>query len=647
MQKSRMKWLKIKELLLLLLRMLIIGLIVMAFARPTLSGFLGSSKAASSVVIILDRSASMDAEGETGSIFDEAKRLAMRLIDSLEPNDMVTILAYPESGSSLTFGPVNPGPSIKERLSDIELSYQSGNIGQSLKTGLEILSKSPDLNREIYIFSDMQQTGWKNLPPEVLTGETWKNIHLFGMIPPPAGADNIGITNILMPPQLLVPGENFGLEVRLANYGKGTLENLLVGVVVDGERKAQTSATLSPGQPAELRFAFKIDSSGDHDGYVEIDYDRYGLDNRRYFSLHIPGRIKILAVGQTENDLKLLALALDRREAGQINYKGIGAAGLLRENLEDYDVLLLSDIRSLDQARDAAVKRYLDNGGRLFVSLGKQSDDQYWDRFLVETAGINVGKAEGGSGQYIVWDGFDYEHPIFNVYSSDKNDRSRPAIPQIQLGWYRNIGGGITLGSSADGAGLLVESTKKPVIVYSSGFDFYSGDLPAHSFYLPFLVRSIEYLGSRDADIDLNGIVGEQFQWKLKQNINGDIVLVSPSGGVENLFTVNTSIGYAVRLAEYGPPGIYSLESGNSKLGLIAFNVDPVESEPETISPDNITAALGAKFKAIDPDSDLGIVVKEARFGRELWKEFLILALILLILESILGKTSPPAKAEG
>ena len=86
MQRSRMKWLKIKEMLLLILRMLIIAFIVLAFARPTLRGFIGSSKAASSVVLLIDRSASMEAEGETGTIFQEAIRRAGRLLDILEPD---------------------------------------------------------------------------------------------------------------------------------------------------------------------------------------------------------------------------------------------------------------------------------------------------------------------------------------------------------------------------------------------------------------------------------------------------------------------------------------------------------------------------------------------------------------------------------
>lgn len=646
MQRSRMRWLKIKELLLLVLRMIIIALIVMAFARPTLRGFVGSSRAASSVVIILDRSASMEAEGETGSIFDEAKRQAGRLIDILDPGDLVTIISYSGSGSAFAFGPFNPGDNLKRGLKNVEQGYQRGNIGEALLAALEILQKSPDLNREIYIFSDHQRGNWDNLPPDMLQRELWDGIHIFIIPPQPTGTDNIGITDIMYPPQILVPGESFDLEAELVNYGKGTLQSILVGVVVDGERKAQASVSLPPDHPTRVGVTFKLDSPGDHGGYVEIDYDRYGLDNKRYFSIHVARKINLLTVGQIESSLKLLNLVLDREEAGQIAYRGIGAADLLRENLGDYDAVLLYDLPNLDPAREAAVEKFVSGGGGLLVSLGKSSDTAYWNRFLMEEAGVSSGELAGQQGEYIIWDNFDFEHPIFSLYSPDDKDRSRPTVPDIHINYYRDLEGGRTIGSSSSGINLLVESETNPILVFSSGLDLLTGDIPAHSFFVPFLARSIEYLGSHEAGGGFEGIIGELSSWNIKGDISGGLKLVSPADAVEDILPARTQVGSLVSFTEYGPPGIYSLKSGEETLSQMAFNVDRAESSAETVTPEEIAELLGIDVKAITPGSDMKISIKEARFGRELWKEFLIAALILLIAESLLGKTSRPKKAE-
>jgi hypothetical protein len=648
MQKSRMRWLKIKELVLLILRMMIIAFIVLAFARPTLRGFAGSSRAASSVVIILDRSASMDTESETGTLFDEAKRLSLHLLDSFEPGDQITVVSYPGDGPPDMVGPTNLGDKLKEKLSAIDIGYQKGNIGEALKQARDILVKSPDLNHEIYIFSDLKAENFGNLPKELFGADAWKNIHLFTISPKPTSGENVGISDVLLPAQLLVPGENFDIEAELTNYGQGTLENVLVGVIVDGERKAQTTLALPPNQPTRFRFNLKLDSPGDHSGYVEIDHDTFEPDNKRYFSLHMPDKINLLVVDQITLDNNPVKLALDRPEAGQIAYNGIVVSDLLREDLAKYNVILLDDIPSLDPSRESAITRFVESGGGLFISLGKQAEASYWQKFLPAISAIAPGALAGRNGEYITWDNFDYEHPIFSIYSPDKSNHTKPTIPEIKLVFYHNLTGGKSIGSGPNGLNLLTEATGKPVIVFGSGLDLNSGDLAAHSFFIPLLVRSIEYLGSQNTEGGSNGIIGESVQWRLPIDASNVLSLQGPSGSAEDLQPTAEGSGSMVKITEYGEPGIYTLKEGDKKIGLLAFNIDNSESRKETISAGDLSDRLGAAVKAVAPDSDLKATVMQARFGRELWKECLILAMLLLIVESIIGRTSPssPSKAE-
>ncbi len=639
MQKNRMKWLKIKELLLLLLRMLIIGLIVLAFARPTLEGFVGSSRGSSSVVIILDRSASMDTEGETGSLFEEAKRIAGRLINSLEPNDMVSIISFPEGQVEFPADPINPGNIIRDRLAEIDLSYQAGKAGEAFKAALEILSESSNINKELFLISDGQETVFEELPVEALEMGAWDDIHFFTITPRPIHQDNIGIIAINKPRQLLAPGENFAIEADLVNFGGGTIENVLVGVVVDGERKAQSTVSLSPGRSLMAEFAFKLDKPGHHSGYIEIDYDNYSLDNKRFFSLYIPERVNLLAVAQSNDDLRFIKLALDRPEAGQIDFSGVTIADILRRDLHNYDIVLLHDLKSLGPAREKAVENYIEGGGGLLVSLGKQSQSRYWNGFLQKNTGIKTGDISGEENEYIYWDNFDYGHPIFSVYSEEDDINKSAAIPKIKINYYRNLSGGNIIGSSSSGINLLSESEVKPIIVYSSGFDLESGELPAHAFFIPFLVRSIEYLGSSHDDLGFDGIIGQPFRWQYKSSILEEFSLVGPEGITEKLKTASASSGLYISGTKYGTPGICRLESDGILISPLAFNIDPSESENKKI--ENIGEILGADIIALPANSDLNAAVKEARFGRELWKEFLLLALLLLIVESILGMTSP------
>ena len=644
MQKSRMKWLKIKEILLLLLRMMVIALVVMAFARPTLRGFIGSSKGASSVTILVDRSASMETQGETGSLFDEARRTAARLIAGLGQADQISVIPFPLVSVNVSPDPLYPGERLQRNISELEMGYGSGGVADALKSSFETLTASSDLNREIYIISDFQRSGWNNLPSEIMSGESREGINLSSIRLAPSGPENIGITNILLPPQMLVPGENFSIEAEITNYGSGTLENVLVGVVVDGERKAQSAVSLRPGQPTLVSFSFKLDKPGSVGGYIEIDYDRYSLDNKRYFTIDIPDKINLLAVGRTKEDLRFLSLALDRPEAGQIRFKGIGVSDLLREDAGKNKVILLYDLKNLDPAREAAIERFVKAGGGLFLALGKSSDIPYWNKFL-NKSGITAADMAGTVGEYIIWDKFDLEHPIFSIYSRAAADRSESAIPDIYIYNYANLTGGKIIGSTSGGINLLAESKTEPVMVFGSGMDLATGDLPTHSFFLPLLVRSVEYLGSRNSGESFAGTIGEPFTWKTGE-ITGGLKLASPS---EKTIDINPAVGdggSTIRFTTDDLPGIYRIMSGDKKISLIPFNVDSKESSDETISSPEIGELLGMTINEIEPGADLVTSVKNARFGRELWKEFLFLALILLIIESILGRTSPPKTTE-
>jgi len=652
MQNSRMRWLRIKELILLALRMLVIALIVLAFARPTLRGFVGSSRAATSVAIVLDRSVSMDAEGQTGTLFEEAKRIAARLMESFDPGDRITVIPFPGQGELEIIGPTNTGDKLKERLGAIELSYQKGNIGEALNGARKILRQSGDINQEVYIISDLQAVGFENLPPELLGGASWGNIHIFCISPEPTGEDNVSVTDVLMPTQLMVPGENFEVESELVNFGRGRLENVLVGVVVDGERRAQAAVSLPPGQPTRSRFAIKVDTPGYHGGYVEIDHDNFEPDNKRYFSFLVPDKIDLLVISQSAVQASPIKLALDRAEAGQITFAGIPAADILRENLASYDVIILNDLTSLDASREGAVRRFVESGKGLFVILGKSADSGYWSKFLPAISGIEVGPLAGRDGEYLNWDNFNYEHPIFAIYGQGRDNRSTPKIPDLKIFYYRSLNGGRVLGSSSTGINLMVESSGKAVLIFASGFDLASGDLPAHSFFIPLLVRSVEYLGSRIIGEGSSGIIGEQMRWRLPENTAIGLTLQSPQNAVENLQPNPEGSGSSVRITEYGPPAIYILKAAGTagqpdrQVGLLSFNINNAESNSETVTLSELSERLGVDVISVSPKSDVKATVLQARFGRELWKESLLLALVLLIIESILGRTSPPRVEE-
>ena len=98
-------------------------------------------------------------------------------------------------------------------------------------------------------------------------------------------------------------------------------------------------------------------------------------------------------------------------------------------------------------------------------------------------------------------------------------------------------------------------------------------------------------------------------------------------------------------------PGLYRVIQNGKLRSSFAVNPDPRESDLEPLP----EPALIAKFPAgrasvIHPGADLARRVREARYGRELWSWFVVLALLLLIAETIvarwgMGGAKPAARA--
>src|SRR5450830_44392 len=89
LQKSKMRRVKIRQLLLLVLRTLLVILIVFAFSRPALKGTLSGigTHARTTIVIIFDDTYSMSLQNEKGAFLKQAQSTALRLADMLKEGD--------------------------------------------------------------------------------------------------------------------------------------------------------------------------------------------------------------------------------------------------------------------------------------------------------------------------------------------------------------------------------------------------------------------------------------------------------------------------------------------------------------------------------------------------------------------------------
>ncbi|HDZ58711.1 MAG TPA: VWA domain-containing protein, partial [Ignavibacteriales bacterium] len=158
LQKNKIRRVKLKQWLLLALRMLIILFLVTAFARPTLEGVsIGgtTSAAKTTAVFVLDDTFSMSVIGQNGSYFNQAKQIIKNLINELEEGDDAALILVSGNKSE----EVGLSANLKKfasKVDNITVSDASGFINNALIRAANLISQSKNFNKEIYLLTDFQ-----------------------------------------------------------------------------------------------------------------------------------------------------------------------------------------------------------------------------------------------------------------------------------------------------------------------------------------------------------------------------------------------------------------------------------------------------------------------------------------------------------
>ena len=148
LQKTKIRRIKFKQWLLLALRVLIIIFLVASFARPALeTTAIGTASAAkTSAVIILDNSYSMAYVRNEGSSFNKAKKSIIELMENFKSGDEITLLLTSTLENNQQSFTTN-FKELQNNLSAAEIGMIPASINRSIEYGIEILSKSKNLNK--------------------------------------------------------------------------------------------------------------------------------------------------------------------------------------------------------------------------------------------------------------------------------------------------------------------------------------------------------------------------------------------------------------------------------------------------------------------------------------------------------------------
>lgn len=648
LQKNRIRKIKLKQWLLLALRVLIILLLVFAFARPTLEGTAigGTTSAAkTTAVFILDDTFSMSVIDGDGSYLNQAKQSIQQLLRNLQEGDDAALILVSEKKNT-ELKPTQNLSELSARVDEVEANYSSGFLHNAITKAAQILSESKNFNKEIYIFSDFQKgRRFEQGSLSDLSQLLNERVKIYSFNYSGKEVYNVGIDEIKSETQIFEKDKPVSFSVTITNYSSSPVNNLVVSLFINDERTAQQSVSLEAGGSALISMESLIKQTGFIDVFAEIEDDEINFDNRRYTSIFIPDKIPVIIFYDEEPDTRFIELALlssGSEATFVITKRSLNQLGSI--NLKQYEAAVV--IGSERIASTERLLRYVENGGGLFLMPGNKSSVENF-RNILNTLKLPAVQGTFGvanqTANVVNFDKVDFNHPVFkDIFTKDakKNVESPDIYHHYNL---TTEGRGTNIISLMNGASFLSEFKigKGKVFLLNTSPVLSWSNFPIKGIFPPLMNKSIFYLASKDQS-DEEHFAGDAVDLNVAGQTLPQLKVVRPDGTEEFINLEDQNFANYIIYAETDLTGVYKVISGTNQIDNFSVNHNPLESvvQYEYDKFKNYLEEINFKGShfAVSKEADPVQIVLQARFGSELWKLFLLAALLTALIEMMVAR---------
>jgi hypothetical protein len=664
LNRRQMRRLELQRLLILIVRMLLVALIAFALARPTLTGPLAAifpEDAPRALALLIDNSASMQLETETGSLALSARERARALLADLEPQDEVLVYALEAEPRDLGGGPLSPALAAA-LLDDWPQADGGADLRAGLARAIADLNARPQPQRELYLLSDFAAA---TLAADSAALPPAGDLRLFAlplsMNPPP----NAGLVGLRLPVRPLLPGRPFELGVAARATGAQSAEAFPVELELDGVHRGGFSLEPAPGETEWRSLSVSLSAGSERAvaGLWRKQRDRFAPDDELAFTLQLASRLRVLLAaspsamgggkGARLSQADHVARALDpyrgqRPEALALDLEQRGIAALASELVAGRHLVVLCGGDGLDATRGQLLADFVAAGGGLVLAPSAEGAAELARHLLPRLEGPHeLAPAEGGRETLAQ---LEPEHPLFADFSPEhrrvlaaqplwRSFRTRPGEREILA---RFASGGPALLGWEHGRGRV------RLLLFEVGPE--GGELPYSSMFLPLLQELAQEAAG--AGRPMLAEAGQSLSWPLDAagagagqgaagrsgaNVAQGLEVLGPDGKPLPLQLDETSLPPRVRVTARRA-GIYRLQArgagGLSELGLAAVSVPPAEGLLAPLPADSIPLRLGLPgLQVIDPAQPLTAALHAGRYGKELARSILLLAALLMACE--------------
>ena len=581
---------RLKKWLLLAARLGLIAAAVLAFAQP----FQAEEQALTEreLVIYLDDSFSMQAQDQDGSLFNNATQSILRGVSRDQAFSIFT--------NNRTFRNVTIRE-VQESLLELEPSPHQLSMDEILLKAEGLYQQGQGQQKELILISDFQDR-LGSMP------DSWpEGLEIRAVKLEPESTANVSVDS------LYISRTNpTSLEVTAFLQSNGQTQDIPVSLFDRTRLIAKSSATFEQGLTSQVVFTLPRDEM--INGRIEVTDNSLGYDNTLYFNLGEQEKIKVLEIRDQASSF------LQRIFTGEeFDFKSTALSGLNYSEIEDQNLIILNELNGIPLALQNSLTAFRREGGHIAIIPAADIDLDGYNAFLAAYFGTRLQEQRTDS---LSITGINFDHPLYQSVFEKRVENFQ--YPVARLYYAVESRAPVSLGY-ADNSGFLVGT---------GGWYLFTAPLSEETCNFirsPLVVPTFYEMGKQSLALpDLYYSLGERSEIDIPIPIAQDQIIEVAREDYE-FIPLQQSFAKKTRLSFIDNPvddGIYTILVQEDSLKNISFNYPRTES---TLSYIELTEGdqLGI---ASEVDTVFQQLEAENRI-RELWKWFVILALIFVLAE--------------
>lgn len=395
------RFVRIRDLALLFLRVAAVVLFGLALSRPFLSsrGVGADPHQPVHAVIVVDNSLSMSLEEPAGTVLSRARQQAKELIDELPTGGRISIIPLCGPTDRVEREAFRSPQDARAALDRIEIVDRTETAAHLIPLVQEALERAPELKaRRIVFLSDQQQAVWPVAAQESVARD-FPDLEVLRISP--ASTDNSWVADLTLENDYAEPQSPTPILVAIRCEG-APRANVAVSLQVGGMTAATQYVDLSSGENHVVRFLHEFQATGDagHVQYVPVtvslENDRLPLDDSRSLVVPVVSSLPIVFVdqyGREKEDVRQSRLGEtfflrqlltpdrgnDTTTQSAYSIRHVTIDNLTQSLLQDARLVVIAGIATPGLAA-GLLRDYVLQGGQLLIAAGGEFSPQAWSR---------------------------------------------------------------------------------------------------------------------------------------------------------------------------------------------------------------------------------------------------------------------------